>query len=330
MKGLFLALAAVAITGLTLFALSQNSSADLREQFMTFKAKYNKSYGSKNELEYRFSIFTSNMNLINSSNADSSKRFTLAMNQFTDMTFDEFKNQYLMDPKENEAHGQLSAAPLKSGNVDWRTVTGAVGAVKNQGQCGSCWAFSTVASMETSYFLKNNSFVSFSEQELVDCASSYGNHGCNGGLMPFAYEYIMDNQLTTEDAYPYRGVEGSCRASSMPDRYGIDSFAQISPIDVNGLMAGLDKTVVSVAIEVQDDFMFYNSGVYHSTASCGQQLNHGVAAVGYNSESSDPYFIVRNSWGPSWGLGGYVRMAMGSGSGTCGIANPTDTYPLFA
>jgi C1A family cysteine protease len=330
MKGLILALSALAITGLTLMALSNKSDNDLREQFMTFKAKYNKSYGSKNELEYRFTVFSSNVELIKGSNADSSKRFTLAQNQFTDMTFDEFKNQYLMNPKENEAHSTLMSAPLKSGNVDWRTVTGAVGAVKNQGQCGSCWAFSTVASMETSYFLRFNKFVSFSEQQLVDCASSYGNHGCNGGLMPFAYEYIIDNKLTTESAYPYRGVQGTCRASSMTEKYGIDSFAQINPVDVNGLMAGLDQTVVSVAIEVQNDFMFYNSGVYHSTSSCGQQLNHGVAAVGYNSQSSDPYFIVRNSWGPGWGLGGYVRMALGSGSGTCGIANPTDTYPLFA
>ena len=329
MKKLFLALSAIAVTAITLYVLSKNSNDSLRTEFMSFKAKYNKSYGSKSELEYRFSVFSENMNLINSTNADSSKRYTLAMNQFTDMTFDEFKNQYLMTPKENETQKSVASSKLTSGNVDWRTVTGAVGAVKNQGQCGSCWAFSTVASLETSYFLKFNKFVSFSEQELVDCATPYGNHGCNGGLMPFAYEYIMDNQITTEEAYPYRGIEGSCRASSMSDRYSIDSFAQINPINVNGLMAALEKTVVSVAIEVQDDFMFYNEGVYHNS-ECGDRLNHGVAAVGYNSESSDPYFIVRNSWGPSWGLGGYVRMAIGSGSGTCGIANPTDTYPLFA
>jgi C1A family cysteine protease len=301
----------------------------MRKDFIAFKTKYNKSYGSKNELEYRYSVFQSNMDLINSSNADKTKRFSLAMNQFTDMTFDEFKNQYLMEPKENEHHMTLESGVLASGNVDWRTVTGAVGAVKNQGQCGSCWAFSTVASLETSYFLKNNNFVSFSEQELVDCATSYGNHGCNGGIMPYAFEYIMDNQITTEDAYPYRGTEGSCRASSMKNRYSLDTFGQINPINVNGLMSALEHTVVSVAIEVQDDFMFYNGGVYHSDYGCGQQLNHGVAAVGYNSQGSDPYFIVRNSWGPTWGLGGYVRMAIGSGSGTCGIANPTDTFALY-
>jgi len=329
MKTIVLALSAIALTGLTLFALSKSSDSDMRKKFMDFKTQYNKSYGSKNELEYRFSVFQSNMDLISTSNADNSKRYSLAMNQFTDMTFDEFKNQYLMEPKENEHHKTLSAGLTASGNVDWRTVTGAVGAVKNQGQCGSCWAFSTVASLETSYFLKNNSFVSFSEQELVDCATSYGNHGCNGGLMPFAYEYIIDNQITTEDAYPYRGTEGSCQAASKRPRYSLDSFAQINPINVNGLMAALDKTVVSVAIEVQNDFMFYNGGVYHNSYGCGSQLNHGVAAVGYNTESADPYFIVRNSWGPSWGLGGYVRMAVSSGSGTCGIANATDTYPIF-
>merc|ERR1712137_996593 len=112
----------------------------------------------------------------------------------------------------------------------------------------------------------------------------------------------MDNKITTESAYPYRGVQGTCRAYSMADRYSIDSFAQISPISVNGLIAGLNQTVVSVAIEVQNDFMFYNGGVYHGPSSCGQALNHGVASVGYNTQSSDPYFIVRNSWGPNWGL----------------------------
>lgn len=330
MKGLFLALTAMAVTGLTLFALSQNKDAKLREQFMSFKTKYNKSYGSKTELEYRFSIFSANMELIDNTNADKTKRYTLGMNQFTDMTFEEFKTQFLMKPKDNAANlGAVNVTP-KAGKVDWRTVPGAVGPVKNQQQCGSCWAFSTVASLETSYFLKYNKFVSFSEQELVDCASSYGNHGCNGGLMPFAYEYIMDNKISTEQAYPYRAVQGYCRSYAMTDRYSIDSFAQISPIDVNGLIAGIDKTVVSVAIEVQNDLMFYNGGVYHGSASCGHGLNHGVAAVGYNTLSSEPYFIVRNSWGANWGLAGYVNMAIDNGVGTCGIVNETDTFPLFA
>ena len=329
MKGLFLALTALALTGVALYTLSNDNSSAYRAEFLKFKEQYKKSYGSQSELEFRFGVFQENMKLIQARNSDTTKRFKSAVNSFTDMTFDEFKNQYLMDPKENVQNKNLTATNLKSGNVDWRNTEGAVGDVKNQGQCGSCWAFSTVASLETSRFLAGNDFVSFSEQELVDCASSYGNHGCQGGLMPFAYEYIIDNQLTTESAYPYRGVEGSCRASSMPERYPITDFAQISPIDVNGLMSALDKTVVSVAIEVQHDFMFYHSGVYHAAGECGNALNHGVAAVGYNSEASDPYFIVRNSWGPSWGSEGYIQMAVESGSGTCGIANNSDTYPTF-
>ena len=330
MKSIFLALSAIALTTMTFVLLSQKSHSDMREQFMSFKAQYNKSYGNKTELEYRFSVFSENMNLIKLTNANSTKRFSLKMNEFTDRTFQEFKNQFLMNPTENEAHSQLSRSSPVTGNVDWRTVKGAVGAVKNQKECGSCWAFSTVAALETAYFLRNNSFVSFSEQELVDCATSYGNHGCHGGLMPFAFEYIMDNKITTEDAYPYVAYEGTCRASSMSDRYSLDSFAQINPIDVEGLKLGLKQTVVSVAIEVQNDFMFYSTGVYHADSNCGQALNHAVTAVGFNTETTDPYFIVRNSWGPKWGLGGYVKMAIESGSGTCGIANPTCVFPVYA
>ena len=330
MKSLIITLSAIALTTMTLVFLSQNSESSMRREFMEFKSQYNKSYGSKTELEYRFSIFAENMNMIKLSNANKDKRFTLKKNQFSDKTFEEFKNQFLMVPQENEAHHLVSLSSPVSGNVDWRTVRGAIGAIKNQKECGSCWAFSSVASMETAYFLRNQKFVSFSEQELVDCASSYGNHGCNGGLMPFAFEYIMDNKITTEEAYPYRAFEGTCRASSMSERYSMDSFAQINPIDVEGLKLGIKETVVSVAIEVQHDFMFYNGGVYHADSNCGQALNHAVNAVGFNTETSDPYFIVRNSWGPTWGLGGYVKMAIASGSGTCGIANPTCTFPVYA
>jgi C1A family cysteine protease len=329
MKTLLFGATALTLTLITIFALTKTSQNNLRTQFINFKTKYNKSYGSKSELEYRFSIFKDNMNLINSSNADKTKSFTLGINQFTDITFEEFKNQYLMQPRENIHHSTLQVSNLKAGSVDWRKVEGAVGKVKNQGQCGSCWAFSTVAALETAYALRYDSTIIFSEQELVDCSSEYGNHGCNGGLMPFAFEYIMDNQISTGKDYPYTGKEGTCRASSITERFPLDSFAQIDPVNVDGLMEAIETTVVSVAIEVQNDLMFYHGGVYHASQDCGRQLNHGVAAVGYNTQGSEQYFIVRNSWGSDWGIGGYVNMSIGTETGTCGIANPTDSYPLY-
>ena len=328
MKSLLLAASAFTLTLLTLVYLSKNPSSDRKRQFLDFKKKYNKSYGTKSEIDFRFGIFSENMDLIESSNASSEKRFTLGMNEFGDLSFEEFKNRFLMEARENTQ--SVPSSPLKSGSIDWRRVPNAVGPIKNQGHCGSCWAFSTVTALETGYALRYDNHVSFSEQELIDCSSDYGNHGCNGGLMPFAFEYVMDNQISTEKDYPYKGVEGQCRASSMIEKYSLDSFAQIDPVNVNGLIAAIETTVISVSIEVQNDFMFYSGGVYHSDKKCGSQLNHAIAAVGYNTEASDPYFIIRNSWGTEWGIGGYVNMSIGTESGTCGVANPTDSYPLYA
>lgn len=327
---LLIALSTLAVVG-GLYLLTKGQDDAMKQNFLAFKQKYNKSYGSKTELEFRFGIYSANMKLIEEGNKSSEKTYTLGENVFADMTFEEFQNKFLMEPKENKQEPVLTAAPLKSkGSVDWRTVPGAVGPIKNQGECGSCWAFSTVAGLETAYFLKNKTFVSFSEQELVDCAGGqYRNRGCNGGIMPFAYMYIMDNGITTEDSYPYRGMEGWCQAAYKKPRYSLPDFAQISPIDVNGLIAAIDKTVVSVAIEVQQDLQFYNGGVYNPPASCGQGLNHAVNTVGYSTTASVPYFIVRNSWGPNWGENGYFRMSIGSGNGSCGIANETCTYPKF-
>lgn len=331
MKGLFIALAALALTGVVFYSMSQVSDdTKYRQAFASFKTKFNKSYGSKSEIDFRYGIFVDNMKKIESRNANPSIKYTSDVNKFTDMTFKEFSNQYLMGAKENPHHGSSTPAKLTGKSVDWRETRGAVGPVKNQGQCGSCWAFSTVASLETTRVLAGNSYVALSEQELVDCASSYGNHGCSGGLMPFAFMYIAENGITTGANYPYRGVEGRCRSSSFTERYTITDLSQLATMDVNGLMDAIDKTVVSVAIEVQDSLMFYSGGVYHATDdSCGQGLNHGVAAVGYNNQDSDPYFIVRNSWGPGWGEAGYVKMAIGEGSGTCGIANEADVYPVL-
>ena len=328
---ILVALSTLAVLG-GLFLLTSDQKDSLKQDFLAFKQKHNKSYGSKTELEFRFNVYSVNMKMIKAGNTDESKTYTLGENVFADLTFSEFKNQYLMPPKTNKTHESLLSATVSSKrSVDWRTVPGAVGPVKDQGQCGSCWAFSTVAGMETAFFLRNNRFVSFSEQELVDCAGgNYHNQGCNGGIMPYAYMYIMDNQISTEGSYPYRGVQGSCQASYKSPRYPLDDFAQISPINVDGLIKATDITVVSVAFEVQEDLQFYKGGIYNPSPSCGQALNHAVNTVGYNTDTDTPYFIVRNSWGSWWGEQGYFRMTIGTGSGSCGIANETCTYPLLS
>ena len=331
MKTLLIALTAMALTGTALYFMSQPSSEEqLRSAFLVFKAKHNKSYGSKTELEFRFEVFKLSVDRIQKSNADSANRFRLAVNKFADLTFPEFRNQYLLRAKKNPNFKKSlkNASKPKKGKKDWRKVKHAVGPVKNQEQCGSCWAFSTNASLEFAYFKQTGKTGSFSEQELVDCAGGkYENEGCNGGLMDTAYDYIIDHSIDTEKTYPYRAVDQKCKASKKKSRFTVKSYSYLKPANVVSLVKAAQAQVVSVAIEVQDDFMFYDSGVYHAGADCGEELDHGVAVVGYNTKVKDGYFIVRNSWGADWGLEGYIKMAVGTGEGTCGIAGDSDVYP---
>ena len=335
-KQVLLVLTTLALTGMTLYLLT-DSTSDARAQFDAFKIQYKKSYGSEAELQYRFSVFQETLARVNRNNADSTKRFTMAINKFADLKFSEFKAKYLNDMKKganSEPMDSLDLTDLPS-NVDWRSQRGSVGPVKNQEQCGSCWAFSTVASFENAVWRKSKASVSLSEQELVDCSNAQGNMGCNGGLMASAYDYIQLYQLGTETSYPYRAYDQNCsrRNKKKAGRQGIASYSVISPANVKGLISAASQGVVSVAIEVQDDFMSYSSGVYHNDDSCGDALDHGVAVVGYNTEDADAYFIVRNSWGPDWGADGYIKMAIetnsSNSSGTCGIANDSDVYPTL-
>jgi C1A family cysteine protease len=328
---ILLAVSALTLTGLTLYHLSSTSTeSSLRLQFMQYKQQFKKSYGSPSELEYRFQVFKTTLNRINKNNSNPQKTHKAGVNKFSDLTFSEFKTMYLTDMNKSADMNSTAEIDLTKGaKVDWRQKKGAVGAVKNQEQCGSCWAFSTVASLETAYWQKNQKSVSLSEQELVDCSTSYGNYGCNGGLMNQGYDYIVDNKIGTEKAYPYRAIDQNCSAKKKKKagRVGVSSYSFISPANVKGLIAAAKKQVVSVAIEVQDDFMDYSSGVYTNDDYCGSSLNHGVAVVGFNTKAKVPYFIVRNSWGPGWGDNGYIKMAVASGAGTCGIANESDVYP---
>ena len=312
-KQVFWVLTTLALTGLVLYSLNPSDS-DARAQFDAFKIQYKKSYGSQAELEYRFAVFQETLARVNRVNADSSKRFTLAINKFADLKFSEFKAKYLNDMKKganSEPMDSLDLTGLPS-NVDWRSHEGSVGPVKNQEQCGSCWAFSTVASFENAIWRNSSKSVSLSEQELVDCSNAQGNMGCNGGLMANAYDYIKLYELGTEKSYPYRAYDQTCsqRNKRKAGRQEVTDYSVISPANVKGLIAAASQGVVSVAIEVQDDFMSYYSGVYHNDASCGDALDHGVAVVGYNTEDADAYFIVRNSWGADWGDEGYIKMAI--------------------
>lgn len=323
------------LTGLTVYHLHRLSEeAGHRKTFLLFKDTHNKTYESLSELEYRFSVFRQTLRRIEAVNSDPSKTHWAAVNKFSDLTFAEFKAKYLSNMNRS-ADLSFTEELSKKGpkKRDWRQKKGAVGKVKNQADCGSCWAFSTIASLETAVWQKTKKSNSYSEQELVDCAGGkYGNEGCYGGLMDSAYDYIVDNKIATEKAYPYKAVTNKCskKNKKKAGRQGASSFKYVKK-GVNALTKAAAATVISVAIEVQDDLMDYAGGVYsNDDPDCGSELNHGVAVVGYNTTTKKPYFIVRNSWGPDWGQKGYVYMAISKGTGTCGIASgQNNVFPVL-
>merc|ERR1712087_1096434 len=213
--------------------------------------------------------------------------------------------------------------------IDWTDNNGNyVTPVKNQGQCGSCWSFSTTGAIESRTAIANkqtgNDIVTLSEQELVDCSGSYGNQGCNGGLMDDAFKYIQKAQgLCSEQENPYTAKDGTCVASSCGTRYdAISSYSDVTPDSFASMEEAVAQGPVSIAIEAnQLAFQFYSSGVF--TGNCGTQLDHGVLAVGYGVDGSQKYWKVKNSWGASWGMNGYILICKecqkNGDKGECGI-----------
>jgi len=255
----------------------------------------------------------------------------MSVNEFADMTFAEFHSKMTgYNAKDNSVHrasntdGPHLDVQKLAGSVDWRQ-KGAVTPVKNQQQCGSCWAFSTTGSTEGAHAIKTGNLVSLSEQQLVDCSAAQGNQGCNGGLMDQGFQYIISNKgITTEAAYPYTAQDGTCK-NGMSAAATLSSFVDVAQGSEADLMKAVNLGPVSIAIEAdQQCFQFYSGGIL-SDSSCGMQLDHGVLVVGYGTENNVDYWIVKNSWGASWGESGYIRLVRGKNE--CGIAQAA-SYPV--
>lgn len=307
----------------------EEKSENVWKDFGFFRKRFNKVYGSIEEFEHRFSVFRENMRFILDHNLNTFSNFSLGMNQFTDLTNDEYRAAYVGGARvgsygcsayENDKNGATDAK-------DWVT-DGAVTSVKDQGQCGSCWTFSATGAIEGAMAVYKDYLVDLSEQELVDCATGYkyGSHGCNGGQMEGAFKYVIENGQCALSEYPY--ISGTTKTAN-DECMSCDPVAQISkcydvkPNDQISLKNAVFQQPVAVAIEADTRyFQMYSNGVLDS-AECGTQLDHGVLTVGYGEENGVKYWLVKNSWSTSWGEDGYVKIGRSDSMndpGICGIA----------
>jgi C1A family cysteine protease len=328
-----------ALSIVPLFAMLAQAETPFLDRFENWVAKFRVQFQTKQTLYDTLRKWMTNDEYIDRMNQEN-KSYKLAHNQFSGM--DEFdfiryvQNSQLRYPSPPLITSEFNYTSLPV-DVDWRNKN-AVTPVKDQGQCGSCWSFSTTGALEGIYSIQTGKLISFSEQQLVDCDNfKHGgkDHGCNGGLMDNAFSWIEKNGgLCSEDTYPYISQSGDTQAcqttcSSVP-KSQIQSWVDVPPTD-QALMTAIAQQPVSIAIEAdQRDFQLYESGVF--TGKCGTTLDHGVLVVGYGTENNNDFYLVKNSWGTTWGDQGYIKLGRGpqynNGQGQCGILLEA-SYPVL-
>jgi len=314
---------------LSLFALVVVASASSKyaSLFQQWQTTHSKSYLTRGEQKHRLAAFSRNARFVEQHDAKA-RGFTVALNEFADLTGEEFRALYL-GTNFTRVPGAYVPSDATAPQVDWRT-KGAVTGVKNQGQCGSCWSFSTTGSVEGAKFIANGKLTSLSEQNLVDCSTAQGNMGCNGGLMDQAFQYIIQNRgIDTEASYPYTATgPNQCQYSSNNIGARITGFTDVASGSESALQTAVNNQPVSVAIDAShQSFQLYSGGVYNEPACSPTQLDHGVLAVGYGSDQGT-YWIVKNSWGTGWGMQGYILMSRNKNN-QCGIATMS-SFPTGA
>ncbi|KAL2464672.1 KDEL-tailed cysteine endopeptidase CEP1 [Forsythia ovata] len=287
------------------------------------------------EKEKRFKIFKDNVEFIEAFNKAANRPYKLGSNAFTDQTNEEFsatRNGLKMPSKKKSSeitsfkYENVTAVPS---SMDWRK-KGAVTPVKDQGQCGSCWAFSAIGATEGINQITTKKLISLSEQEIVDCDKTSEDQGCEGGYMEDAFEFIVKNKgIATESTYPYEAADGACnKKEELSHAAKISGFEKVPANSEKALLKAVANQPVSVSIDASGmAFQFYSGGVF--TGDCGTELDHGVTAVGYGRTSNGTkYWLVKNSWGSSWGEEGYIMMQrdIGAKEGLCGIAMDS-SYP---
>lgn len=322
-------------------AVASCASISLEDlEFHAWKLKFEKTYSSPSEEAHRREIWINNRKLVLVHNimADQGiKSYRLGMSYFADMENEEYKRLISQgclgrfnssQPRRGSTFFRMTQGTDLPDTVDWRD-KGYVTDIKDQKQCGSCWAFSATGSLEGQNFRKTGKLVSLSEQQLVDCSGDYGNMGCMGGLMDQAFEYIQANGgIDTEESYPYEAEDGECRYNPATIGAKCTGYVDVRSGDEDALKEAV-ATIgpVSVAIDASHvSFQLYDSGVYDEPECSSTQLDHGVLAVGYGTDSGHDYWMVKNSWGLSWGSKGYIMMTRNKHN-QCGIATAA-SYPL--
>ncbi len=291
--------------------------------FTNWMRQHQRSY-SYSDFQTRYSIWKSNLDFVTKHNSEEHS-YTVGMNQFADLTNEEFASTYFGFRMPAGAQVEPVYEPTVPGalptSFDWRT-KGAVTPIKNQGQCGSCWAFSTTGSTEGCHFLKSNKLVSLSEQNLMDCSTAEGNQGCEGGLMTQAMDYIIQNGgVDTESSYPYKAIDENCHFKTADVGATLAKYTNVQ----SGSEAKLQDTVslgpVSAAMDAsQTSFQLYTSGIYKDPACSSQSLDHGVLVIGWGVDAAGKdYWLMKNSWGTSWGIQGYFWLARNDHN-MCGVA----------
>ncbi|XP_018601154.1 cathepsin S-like isoform X2 [Scleropages formosus] len=304
----------------------------LNEHWELWKSHHHKIYTQQGEEAYRRLVWEKNLRLIQKHNLEASlglHSFTMGLNHLADMTEEELDATFDCLKEEPDAlqSGNYTFKPSQDttlpDSVDWRTK-----GLVSPGSCGSCWAFSAAGAIEGQMMLQTGKMIPLSPQNLVDCSTSYGNHGCKGGFRYKAFDYVIENDgIDSDYFYPYEGKDGKCRYS-VQGKAGYCSTYQVLPRGDEKALQHAVATVgpVSVGINATHSFYLYSGGIFDDP-QCTSNTNHAVLVVGYGTDNGQDFWLVKNSWGTAWGESGYARMARNKNN-RCGIAS-LPVYPIL-